>query len=241
MQDVSSASDREFSLIVPAKAFACSHQLTLVFIEVEALVAIEADVYSGNGPTCGYACSWLLAAVAISTVVELGVNPSNIAIAKFTHSGSQINDWTPQGTNAKDRNLYPQFIAFVKESIQDLNARGHEVELAGIFYHVGENDMSYGPYRKNASQWLQSIVQQSRLDLAIPSLKWFVSQQPPTDDKALNAIDVTANLAAIASAEAAIIHLKAFDLSPQKEKLVMATAGIVQLGEWLAQRYLELP
>jgi hypothetical protein len=62
--------------------------------------------------------------------------PGNIAIAKFTYSGSQINDWTPQGTEAKERSLYPQFIAFILQSIQELQTRGHQVELAGMFYHV---------------------------------------------------------------------------------------------------------
>jgi len=165
--------------------------------------------------------------------------PGNLAIAKFTHSGSQMNDWTPQGTEAKDRNLYPQFIAFIQESINDLRAKGHRVELAGIVYHVGENDMCYGPYRKNAAKWLQSTVAKSRQDLALPSLNWYVSQQPPTDAKGLNAIDITANLAAIAAADPAFIHLKAFNLPPQEEKLVITTAGIVQLGELLAQSYLE--
>jgi hypothetical protein len=164
--------------------------------------------------------------------------PGNIAIAKFTHSGSQMNDWTPQGTEAKDRNLYAPFIAFIKESIQELQAKGHQVELAGIFYHVGENDMSFGPYRREAGKWLQSTVAKSRQDLALPSLKWYVSQQPPTDEKGLNRIDVTAKLAAIAAADPAFIHLKAFSLSPQEEKLVITTAGIVQLGELLAQSYL---
>ena len=163
----------------------------------------------------------------------------NIAIAKFTHSGSQINDWTPQGTNAKDRNLYPHFIAFIQESIKELNAKGHPVELAGIFYHVGENDMALGLYRKVSAKGLHSTVVQSRQDLSIPSLKWYVSQQPPTDEKLLNTIDVTANLAAIAAADPAFIHLKAFNLPPQEEKLVITTAGIVQLGELLAQCYLE--
>lgn len=163
----------------------------------------------------------------------------NIAIAKFTHSGSQMNDWTPQGTEAKDRNLYPQFIAFIQESIKELQARGHQVELVGIFYHVGENDMSFGPYRRDACKWLQSTVAKSRQDLALPSLKWYVSQQPPADEKDLNAIDVTANLASIAAADPAFIHIKAFNLPPQAEKLVLNTAGIVQLGELLAQSYLE--
>lgn len=169
----------------------------------------------------------------------LGKVPGNIAIAKFTHSGSQMDDWTPEGTSAKDRNLYPQFIAFIRESIKELESRGHKVELAGIFYHVGENDMSMGLYRSNAAKWLQSTVAQSRLDLALPSLKWFVSQQPPTDTKELNSIDVTANLAALATADPAFIHLKAFNLPPQSEKLVITTEGIVKLGEFLAQSYLE--
>jgi hypothetical protein len=168
-----------------------------------------------------------------------GKVPGNIAIAKFTHSGSQMNDWTPEGTSAKDRNLYPQFIAFIKASIRELQARGHEVDLAGIFHHVGENDMSFYPYRKEAAQWLQSTVAKSREDLALPALKWFVSQQPPTDEKGLNRIDVTANLAALAAADPAFIHVKAFALPPQEEKLVITTAGIVELGEVLAQDYLE--
>ena len=163
----------------------------------------------------------------------------NIAIAKFTHSGSQMNDWTPSGTEAKDRDLYAPFIGFIKESIRELQAKGHQVELAGIIYHVGENDMSFGPYRKDSAKWLQSTVTQSRRDLALPSLRWYVSQQPPTDDKGLNRIDVTASLAAIAAADPAFIHLKAFDLPPQQEKLVITTAGIVQLGEVLAKGYLE--
>jgi len=165
--------------------------------------------------------------------------PGNIAIAKFTHSGSQMNDWTPQGTDTKDRNLYPQFIAFIRESIRELEARGHPVELAGIFYHVGENEMSFGPYRSNAAKWLQSTVAKCREDLALPSLRWFVSQQPPTDEKGLNAIDVTGKLAAIAAADPAFIHIKAFNLPPQEEKLVMTTEGIVLLGEVLAKSYLE--
>ena len=76
----------------------------------------------------------------------------NIAIAKFTHSGSQIIDWTPEGSRAESRNIYPAFLEFVRESIKGLLDRSHKVELVGIFYHVGENDMSFGPYRRNACQ-----------------------------------------------------------------------------------------
>ncbi len=132
-----------------------------------------------------------------------------------------------------------RFIAFVQESIKELQAKGHQVELVGIFYHAGENDMAFGPHRNNAAKWLQSTVAQSRQDLSLPSLRWFVSQQPSTDDKGRKAIDVTADLAAIAAIDPAFIYLKTFKLAPQKEKLVFTAAGIVQLGELLAQCYVE--
>lgn len=162
----------------------------------------------------------------------------NIAIAKFTHSGTQMNDWTPEGTEAKDMHVYPAFIAFVRSAMQELKDKGHSVELAGIFYHAGENDMAFGPYRKQAAMWLQSTVAQSRADLAMPSLKWFVSQQPPPDHKGLNQLDITADLAALAAADKAFVHIKAFDLPPQPEKLVLDTAGVLKLGEVLARGYL---
>jgi len=164
---------------------------------------------------------------------------SNIAIAKFTHSGSQIIDWTPEGSEAESRNLYPTFIAFVQEAIQDLESKGHEVELAGIFYHLGENDMSWGPFRKGAPERLMSFVTQSRHDLGLPSLKWYVSQQPPTDDKAVNDIDVTTALEEVMASDEHLIHIKAFDLPEQEKQLVIDTRGIVWLGETLAHKYLE--
>ena len=167
-----------------------------------------------------------------------GEVPGNIAIAKFTHSGSQIIDWTPEGSMAKSRHLYPKFINFTKEAVQELETKGHEVELVGIFYHLGENDMSFHPYRKQAAERLQAIIAQSRKDLERPALKWYVSQQPPTDDKSVNNIDVVANIAMAAAADPTFIHLKAFNLPPQEKKLVISTAGIVELGEFIAKSYL---
>ena len=163
----------------------------------------------------------------------------NVAIAKFTHSGTQIIDWTPEGSMAKSRNTYPRFIAFVRKSMKELADKGHHVELAGVFYHLGENDMSFGPYRKDAPKRLQSFVAQSRQDLGLPALKWFVSQQPPTDDKRVNDIDVTRELEKLAAADENLIHTKAFDLPEQEKKIVITTEGIVVLGKVIARSYLE--
>jgi len=163
----------------------------------------------------------------------------NIAIAKFTHSGSQIIDWTPEGSMAKSRHLYPKFIQFVKDSISELSAKGHQVEIEGIFYHVGENDMSFHPYRKEAAARVQAIINQSRKDLNQPRLRWYVSQQPPTDAERLNNLNVVSNMAKVAATDPGFIHLKTFNLPPQEKMLVITTEGIVQLGEVIAKGYLE--
>jgi len=163
----------------------------------------------------------------------------NIAIAKFTHSGTQIIDWTPEGSEARSRTVYPRFIAFVRESIRDLEEKGHEVELAGVFYHVGENDMSFGPFRKRAAEHVAALVAGSREDLGLPALEWFVSQQAPTDDERVNGIDVSSDLETMAAEDTHLTLIQAFDLPGQESKLVITTAGIVALGRLLADGYLK--
>jgi hypothetical protein len=165
----------------------------------------------------------------------------NIAIAKFTHSGSQIIDWTPDGSEAKTRNLYPTFLQFVKDSIQQLKDRGHDVELAGIFYHVGENDMSWEPFRKGAASRVMSLVNAVRKDLSQPNLKWFISQQTPPDHESVNRVDVMSEMAQATSDDPKNIHIKLLDLPPQREQLVIEAAGMVWLGERLAQEFLSTP
>ena len=160
----------------------------------------------------------------------------NVAIAKFTHSGSQIIDWTPEGSMARSRHIYPEFVKFIQQSIRELEAKGHKVRLAGIVYHLGENDMSFYPYRKEAAGRLQTIIGQSRKDFGQPELKWFVSQQPPTDEKGVNRIDVVADMEKVAAADPNLIHIKAFDLPPQKKRLVLDTAGVIALGRLLGER-----
>ena len=167
-----------------------------------------------------------------------GKEQGNVAIAKFTHSGSQIIDWTPEGSMAKSRHIYPGFIAFIKEAVSELEAKGNKVELAGIFYHMGENDMSFHPYRRQAAERLQAIIGKSRSDLGKPVLKWYVSQQPPTDDKRVNNVDVVADVSAAAAADPNLVHIKAFELPAQEKKLVITTEGIVKLGELIGRGYL---
>lgn len=185
------------------------------------------DYYDTFGPELSFA----------RTLERGGVE--NFVIVKFTHSGSQMNDWTPAGTEAKSRHIYPRFIEFVNSAITDLKRRGHQVELAGVFYHVGENEMSMPPYRQRAAAWLAETIIASRRDLNHPRLRWYVSQQRPTDHERVNQIDVTKALEAAAADDPYWIHLKAFDLGPQEKQLVLNTGGVIRLGEILAKRYLK--
>lgn len=162
-----------------------------------------------------------------------------IAIAKYTHSGSQIIDWTPAGSEAASRNLYSSFIEFAKQSIQDLEDRGHDVELAGVFYHLGENDMSFMPYRRAAAERVRSLVETSRVDLAMPELDWFISQQSPTRSNDLDKIDVLAEIAMLAKTDTHLHHVRAVDLPEQPKQIVLNAEGIVALGQLLADSYLK--
>ncbi|MCA9205517.1 MAG: hypothetical protein KDA59_20835 [Planctomycetales bacterium] len=154
-----------------------------------------------------------------------------VAIAKFTHSGSQIVDWTPNGSKATSRNLYQPFVAFVKESIADLEQRGHKVHLRGIVYHLGENDMSWTPHRQNAAKWLGELIAASRQDLGMPELRWFVAQQQPIDHQDVNRVDVVAEVKALCDQDPQTFHVECFDAPPQRKQLVIDTAGVVWLGE----------
>ena len=84
-----------------------------------------------------------------------------------------------------------------------------------------------------------SFVNQSRKDLSMPALKWYVSQQPPTDDDRVNSIDVTAELETVVTSDKHLILIQAFDLPEQDKKLVIDTRGIVWLGEKIANQYLD--
>ena len=162
----------------------------------------------------------------------------NIAIAKFTHSGSQVIDWAPAGSEAKSRNLYETFLTFVRESVAELEERGHEVQIAGVFYHLGENDMSWMPARNKTAPRLQSLVSSSRKDLEMPELRWFVSQQEPTDHERVNGFDAVAAVREVAEADPLLEHVEAFGLPGREQKLVIRTSGIVALGSQLARSYL---
>ena len=94
-------------------------------------------------------------------------------------------------------------------------------------------------YRKEAAGRIKSIVEQSRKDLDLPELRWFISQQPPTDVERLNGLDVMGDVAKLAEADPHVIQIKALDLPPQEKRLVIRADGVLALGELIARAYME--
>ena len=159
-----------------------------------------------------------------------------VAIVKFTHSGAQGPDWFPQGSPEARRNLYPKFTAFIRDAMDDLTRQGYDCTLEGIFWHTGENDTYFGPYRSKNAAWMQSLVTQTRLDFKQPSLPWFISEQHPAAIwKNIDAINTSLNT--MAQSEKNVVVVKTAHLP--HERLHFGTKGTLLLGEEYASAYLK--
>lgn len=150
-----------------------------------------------------------------------------IAVIKCAAGGTHLGgDWNPD--RPEGFKMYPLALGLVRSSLAQLDRQKIAYRIEGFMWHQGENDMFNQEYMANYGE-----------NLAMPALKWYVSQQPPTDHERVNSIDVTTELEEIAAAERNLIHIKAFDLPKQEKKLVIDTAGIVRLGELIAENYLK--
>ena len=49
----------------------------------------------------------------------------------------------------KPADLYPKFIAFIRDAMEDLTRQGYNCTRKGVFRHTGENDTYFGPYFRN--------------------------------------------------------------------------------------------
>lgn len=94
--------------------------------------------------------------------------------------------------------------------------------------------MAWRPHRQKAATWLGEWIAASRRDLALPQLRWFVSQQEPPEHGDLEKDDVVGAVRKLAAADAHLVHVEAMRPPPQSEALVFDTAGVVWLGEQLA-------
>ena len=159
-----------------------------------------------------------------------------LAIYKFTHSGAQSIDWIPEGTDIPHRDLYQKFIKGIKKAQADLQAAGYECELAGVFWHCGENDRALHQQAKMYAANLQKLIDGTRKDLSAAKLKWYITEQPviPPEWAGKRAfLPVDKDLQALARADENISFIKTTHL-PHRVVL-FGTEGILALGEEMAK------
>ena len=158
-----------------------------------------------------------------------------VAIVKFTHSGAQGPDWSPNGSPESHRDLYPKLINFIRAAQDDLNQQGFECRVEGVFWHTGENDTYFAPYSQRIAEWLKQLIDQTRADLSQPDLPWFISQQherfPWVHIKVVNDA-----LNKLAGTDPRITIIKTSGLPHARHHF--GTTGTLMLGDAMADAYL---
>ena len=159
-----------------------------------------------------------------------------LAIYKFTHSGAQSIDWLPEGTDIPHRDLYKKFIKGIKKAQADLKSADYDSELAGVFWHCGENDRALHQQAKMYAANLKKLIAGARKDLSAPKLKWYITEQPvipPSWAGKRKFLPVSKDLEALAQADENIKFIKTTHL-PHRI-VVFGTEGILALGEEMAK------
>lgn len=157
-------------------------------------------------------------------------------VLKFTHSGAQGPDWLPEGSAEERRNLYPKFAAFVRAALEDLRGRGYDASLAGVFWHVGENDTFFDPYLRKQAEWMRRLIARVRMDFGPGPVPWFISEQHPRSPwKNIEAVNRAID--EVARTEAAVFRVPTAGLP--HERLHFGTKGTLMLGEVMAEAYLD--
>ena len=160
-----------------------------------------------------------------------------IAVAKFTHSGATGVDWRPSGSNEKGRDIYKKFVTFITESIKELEEKGQQVELAGVFFHIGENDMALNMNKKPYVKWMEELITGARKDLNRQDLKWFFVEQKQLDYRDLMKYDIVPKLKELADKSTHTRYISTTAL--QTDFICLRAENMVKLGELMARESLK--
>ena len=106
--------------------------------------------------------------------------------------------------------------------------------MEGVFWHTGENDTYFTPYRQNYAVWMQRCISQIRQDFKSPNLPWFISEQHPAAIWK-NSDDINESLRAMAQSETGVIMVTTSQLPHQRTHF--GTKGTLLLGEEFAKAY----
>jgi len=158
-----------------------------------------------------------------------------VAIVKFTHSGAQGPDWSPEGSVETHRDLYRRWLDFVREARDDLVRQGFDARIEGIIWTTGENDTFFPPYAQGNAARMRRLVEQTRADLDQPTLRW-VMAAPHAKAPWGNVALVSEGLAELARTDADIVVVDTFPLPLLRAHY--GTEGTLRLGEAMAEDFL---
>jgi len=159
-----------------------------------------------------------------------------LGIYKFTHSGAQSIDWIPEGTDIPHRDLYKSFVSGIRKAQAALKSAGYDCQLAGLFWHCGENDRALHHQSRMYAGNFKKMVDGLRKDLNAPKLKVFITEQPVITAPWASRqkfVDVSKNLQALAAADENMTFIKTAHL-PHRPVL-FGTEGILALGAEMAK------
>jgi len=157
-----------------------------------------------------------------------------VAIVKFTHSGAQGPDWSPEGSAEPHRDRYRQWLDFVREARDDLVRRGFDVRIEGIVWTTGENDTFFSPYAQKHSELIKRLVEQTRAELDVPQLRWVIAAQHGKAPWG-NVGPVNDALEELARTDAGIIVVDTSRIPYLRAHY--GTEGALRLGELMAEAF----
>ena len=160
-----------------------------------------------------------------------------LALLKFADGAAQMSDWVRAHEDA-NRPCYAAALDFVRESLDDLRARGLRPRLAFAVVDHGENESWYSPFRQRYPALLRQLLAQLREDLDAPSLPVLLTSVHPEAPWGAEAVrERNAALAALCAEDAHTWGV-ALDRVPMG-RVHRGTAGTLVLGQVLARRWLE--
>jgi len=163
-----------------------------------------------------------------------------VAVIKVTHSAAVARDWLPEPTDAS-LPQYDDSIGFIQDALADLQAQGFNPVLEAVVWVPGEHDAWWKPFRVEYHTNLQTIVDQMRLDLGAPDLRWLVAELADDlvwDTFDLDQLDVKIKMVAASDPLLWFVETTGIPIPPDSP--TFGTEGTLHLGERLAEFYFAL-
>jgi hypothetical protein len=168
-------------------------------------------------------------------LVRAGQGP--VAVLKITDGCGVMLDWDA-GLDGY-RGLYRKSLAFILESVADLEKAGIKSKFEGVFWLQGEHDAYFKKYHPEYRRRLEAFISNLRRDLSAPGLVWHICELSPRSPWGAEAVSfLNGEIRAAAAADPAVRVISTADL-PHSRRIHFGTDGTLALGRRMADDYLK--